>query len=66
VPPLGQPVELGKWLFSWQVLPFELTSLLLLAALLGAVMVARDVASEGRERGREHAPVVHDHRPGEG
>jgi len=64
VPPLGQPVELGKWLFTWQVLPFELTSLLLLAALLGAVMIARDVASEGRERGREHAPVVHDRQAG--
>jgi NADH-quinone oxidoreductase subunit J len=55
---LGMPVALGAWMFSYQVLPFELTSLLLLAAILGAMMVARDVRGEGRADLPEHAAVV--------
>jgi len=57
---MGQPLALGKWLFTYHVLPFELTSLLLLAALLGAVMLARDVPSEGRVEFEEFAPTVHE------
>lgn len=52
-----EPVKLGSWMFQYEVLPFELTSLLLLAALLGAIMVARDVREEGRGRLEHHAPV---------
>jgi NADH-quinone oxidoreductase subunit J len=47
---MGDPWSLSTWMFSYQVLPFELTSLLLLAALLGAVMVARDPREEGTGR----------------
>jgi NADH-quinone oxidoreductase subunit J len=57
---MGQPRELGRWLFNYHALPFELTSLLLLAALLGAVMLARDESSEGREEFVEFAPTVHE------
>jgi NADH-quinone oxidoreductase subunit J len=59
VPQYGQPKALGMWMFQYYTLPFELTSILLLAALLGAVMLARDVHSEGREHVEETAPVVH-------
>ena len=45
---MGNPKPLGIYLFSYHVLPFELTSILLLAALLGALLVARDIKSEGR------------------
>lgn len=38
---LTSPQELGRALFSRYLLPFELTSLLLLAAMLGAVVLAR-------------------------
>src|SRR5688500_716702 len=54
------PRDLGIWMFSYQVLPFELTSLLLLAALLGAIMVARDVREEGRGKVVHYAPVTED------
>jgi NADH-quinone oxidoreductase subunit J len=60
VPQYGQPKALGMWMFQNYTLPFELTSILLLAALLGAVMLARDVHSEGREHVEETAPVVHE------
>ena len=46
---MGSPVNVGMWLFNYQVLPFELVGVLLLIALLGAVMVARDKRSEGME-----------------
>jgi NADH-quinone oxidoreductase subunit J len=69
-PEVGDPLPLGTWLFRHHVLPFELTSILLLAAILGAMMVARDERSEGREK-RVHyaaqADVEGDHykEPGE-
>lgn len=55
---MGNPRPLGNWLFSWQVLPFELTSILLLIAMIGALMVARDLRSEGRDDVPETAVVV--------
>jgi len=55
---MGNPRPLGNWLFSWQVLPFELTSILLLIAMIGALMVARDLRSEGRDDVPETAAVV--------
>jgi NADH-quinone oxidoreductase subunit J len=45
---MGQPKELGMWLFNYQVLPFELIGVLLTIALLGSVMAARDRRAEGR------------------
>ncbi len=65
VPQFGQPKALGLWMFQHHTLPFELTSILLLAALLGAVMLARDVRSEGREHVEENAPVAHTGQAGE-
>ncbi|MDQ3024450.1 MAG: NADH-quinone oxidoreductase subunit J [bacterium] len=53
-----RPEDLSVWIFSYQVLPFELTSLLLLAALLGSIMVARDAKEEGRGKVVHHAPVA--------
>lgn len=53
---IGNPRAIGKWLFSYHVLPFELTSILLLAALLGAMMLARDPKSEGAGATVHHAP----------
>jgi len=69
-PDVGNPLPLGNWLFRNHVLPFELTSILLLAAILGAMMVARDLRSEGREKHLNFAPqadVEGDHykEPGE-
>ena len=60
---LGEPKALGLWLFNSAVLPFELTSLLLLLAILGAMLVARDVQSEGRKELPEFAPVRHSQEP---
>lgn len=37
----GSPAMVGEALFSTQVLPFELVSVLLLIAMLGAVLIAR-------------------------
>jgi NADH-quinone oxidoreductase subunit J len=48
----GAPAEIGKVLFNEYLLPFEITAFLLLAALVGAVIIARrnsDKASKGEE-----------------
>ena len=45
---LGHPAGLGARMFTYHALPFEIAGLLLLAALLGSVLVARDERSEGR------------------
>jgi NADH-quinone oxidoreductase subunit J len=48
----GAPAEIGKVLFSEYLLPFEITAFLLLAALVGAVIIARrnsDKASKAEE-----------------
>ena len=45
---LGHPAGLGVRMFTYHALPFEIAGLLLLAALLGSVLVARDERSEGR------------------
>lgn len=57
---IGDPVNLAKWLFTYQVLPFELTGLVLLAALFGAIMAARDPSEEGRGRVVRFAPLARD------
>ncbi len=38
----GGPLDIGKVLFSKYLLPFELTSLLLLVGMIGAVVLTRD------------------------
>jgi NADH-quinone oxidoreductase subunit J len=37
----GTPLEIGRKLFTTYLLPFEVTSVLILIALLGAVVLAR-------------------------
>ncbi len=44
--PLGTPAALGRVLFSEFVLPFEIASLILLAAMVGAIFLARETAQE--------------------
>ena len=38
----GGPLDIGKVLFSRYLLPFELTSLLLLVGMIGAVVLVRE------------------------
>lgn len=44
--PLGTPKALGQLIFSEYILPFELASLVLLAAMVGAIYLARGAADE--------------------
>jgi NADH-quinone oxidoreductase subunit J len=37
----GGPAEIGKALFTTYLLPFEVTSLLILVAIIGAIVLAR-------------------------
>jgi NADH-quinone oxidoreductase subunit J len=39
----GTPVEIGRVLFNEYLLPFEITAFLLLAAMVGAIVIARRV-----------------------
>jgi len=48
--PLGTPRAVGKLLFSSYILPFEIASLVLLAAMVGAIYLARSAALEEEER----------------
>jgi NADH-quinone oxidoreductase subunit J len=56
--PMGHPRQVGTFMFSYHILPFTLTSLVLLAALLGALMVARDELEEGIGNFKRYAAVV--------
>jgi NADH-quinone oxidoreductase subunit J len=60
---MGSPRDMGVSLFTNHSLAFELTSVLLLAALLAAMMVARDERSEGRGQVEHFAPLVHSAEP---
>jgi NADH-quinone oxidoreductase subunit J len=44
--PLGTPKAIGHALFSDYVLPFEIASIILLAAMIGAIYLARETARE--------------------
>ena len=44
--PLGTPRDLGTALFTEFVLPFEIASIILLAAMIGAIVLARETALE--------------------
>ncbi|WP_322802542.1 NADH-quinone oxidoreductase subunit J [Thermoflexus sp.] len=46
--PLGDPATIGERLLTTYVLPFEITSILLLIAMVGVVVLARDSRSEGK------------------
>jgi NADH-quinone oxidoreductase subunit J len=40
-PAFGSPVTIGEVLFSQYLLPFEVTSILLLTALIGAIVLSK-------------------------
>lgn len=46
-PAFGGPVAIGESLFRQYVLPFEVTSILLLVAMIGAIVLSRARSSEG-------------------
>lgn len=50
--PLGTPRAIGRTLFADYVLPFEIASIILLAAMIGAIYLARETARE-----EEQAPA---------
>ena len=45
-PPAGTVADVGRLLFTKYLLPFELTSFLILAAIIGAVTLARSTQSD--------------------
>jgi NADH-quinone oxidoreductase subunit J len=51
--PLGTPRAIGQLLFSDFMLPFEIASLILLAAMVGAIFLARETALEEEHAGTE-------------
>jgi NADH-quinone oxidoreductase subunit J len=51
--PLGTPQAIGRALFTDYVLPFEIASIILLAAMVGAIYLAREVA-----RGEEQTAAL--------
>ena len=52
---LGSPRAVGEALFSSYVLPFEIASLVLLAAMVGALFLARETALEEEQAGATSA-----------
>ena len=56
-PFVGSPQAIGQSLFTDYLLPFELLSIVLLVALLGAAMIARHEPNR-EERLREPVPAV--------
>ncbi|MDQ4123776.1 MAG: NADH-quinone oxidoreductase subunit J [Acidobacteriota bacterium] len=59
-PTMGSPFEIGKSLFTVYLLPFEITGVLLLMAIVGAMMLSRRLQPEQleevleEERDRRH------------
>jgi NADH-quinone oxidoreductase subunit J len=53
----GGPQAIGQTLFNNYLLPFELTSFLLLVAMIGAVVLTRDSLTRARERRRGAGPA---------
>ena len=57
--PLGTPEAIGQLVFSEYILPFEIASLVLLAAMIGAIYLARSTAlEEERNRAETEATLV--------
>jgi NADH-quinone oxidoreductase subunit J len=48
--PLGTPERIGRALFTDYVLPFEIASIILLAAMVGAIYLAREAARADAQR----------------
>ncbi len=46
----GSPLEIGRALFTEYLLPFEITSVLLLAAMVGAIVITRRDAPNRKKR----------------
>lgn len=46
----GGPAEIGKLLFSKYLLPFEATSILLLVAMIGAIVLTRSGANKAEKK----------------
>jgi NADH-quinone oxidoreductase subunit J len=51
--PLGTPQAIGQLLFADFMLPFEIASLILLAAMVGAIFLARETALEEERTGTD-------------
>jgi NADH-quinone oxidoreductase subunit J len=49
LPDFGSPAVIGELLFNEYLLPFEVTSVLLLVAMIGAIVLSRHKTVEGRE-----------------
>ncbi len=56
--PLGTPTALGRAIFTDYVLPFEIASLVLLAAMVGALYLAREMAYEEGPSGPPATPAL--------
>jgi NADH-quinone oxidoreductase subunit J len=54
--PLGTPQALGHLLFTDFVLPFEIASIILLAAMIGAIVLARTAAQEEEQVAQPPVP----------
>jgi len=44
----GSPASIGRVLFSEYLVPFEVTSILLLVAMIGAIVITRKQRREGK------------------
>ena len=56
---MGAIVAIGKHLFTDYLLPFELASVLLLMAMIGAIVIARrDFLPDERLAGQDSEPVL--------
>jgi NADH-quinone oxidoreductase subunit J len=49
LPDFGSPTAIGELLFNEYLLPFEITSVLLLVAMIGAIVLSRHKTAEPRE-----------------
>lgn len=57
--PLGTPKAIAQALFTDYVLPFEIASIILLAAMIGAIYLARETAREEEQSATPpHAPAL--------
>jgi NADH-quinone oxidoreductase subunit J len=56
--PLGTPSAIGQAIFTDYVLPFEIASLVLLAAMIGALYLAREATHEAQPSGSSPSPEL--------
>ena len=59
--PLGTPTAVAQLLFSSYALPFEIASLVLLAAVIGAIFLARETASAEEQALPASHATTHSH-----